>query len=151
MMSLNFEVSDVAKPSGFTAPSSKKRQPRRIISLSSGQQAEIRIALYPALSQTVETKSSLDDLRQSYTEGMSALSQATQYQPYMEHQIDLFMGQLPSLLERFEGQYVAFEDGVVLAHGEAIGPILARVDQVRGEARPVLVRRVQADYLPIEM
>ena len=70
---------------------------------------------------------------------------------YMERQVDQFMGQLDALLERYEGVYVAFEDGQVLATGETIRQVLTQVNARRGKVQPILVRRVQREYPPIEM
>ncbi|MCD0155894.1 DUF5678 domain-containing protein [Deinococcus sp. 6GRE01] len=72
-------------------------------------------------------------------------------QVYMKKQVELFMQRLPLLLQQYKGLYVAFEDGKVLASGEKIGPLIKAVDASRGYKAPVLIRQVQAEYLPIEL
>lgn len=87
----------------------------------------------------------LRDVRSEYTRDMATP------QVYMKKQVELFMQRLPLLLQQYKGLYVAFEDGKVLASGEKIGPLIKAVDASRGYKAPVLIRQVQAEYLPIEL
>ncbi|MCD0156000.1 hypothetical protein [Deinococcus sp. 6GRE01] len=72
-------------------------------------------------------------------------------QSEMVRQTDEFMAHLPTLLNAHAGQMVGWWDGRVIATGDSVREVLDRVDAVRGTRAPVLVRRVQADYPPIEL
>lgn len=72
-------------------------------------------------------------------------------QQYIHQQVSLFEHDLPALLSQYEGRYIAFESGKVLAVGNSRREVLDMVDAQRGYKAPVLVRRVQAEYPPIEL
>ena len=70
---------------------------------------------------------------------------------YMERQVALFMGSLAGLLPEYEGRYIAFEDGRVLAVGDGISSVLSQVRERYHGKQAVLVRKVQREYRPIEL
>ena len=75
----------------------------------------------------------------------------TSRRSYMERQVAQFMGALASLLPEYEGRYIAFEDGRVLAVGDGISSVLSQVRERYQGKQAVLVRKVQREYRPIEL